>query len=152
MKTTFFLPGLLILTLSVSSKAQTLEDLNWMSGYWVSSEGGATLEELWMPASGGMMVGLNRSVYANGRSAFEYLRIAESDSSIVYLASPGGSVPVPFILKEVTDSKAVFENLEHDFPQRIIYSVSGDQLTARIEDESGAKGQQWIWRKANFKP
>jgi hypothetical protein len=152
MKTTCFLLSLLGLTLSGSLQAQTLEDLNWMSGYWVASEGGTTLEELWMPASGGIMVGLNRSVYVNGRSAFEYLRIAESGSSVVYLASPGGAVPVPFTLKKVTDTKAVFENLEHDFPQRIIYSLSGDQLTTRIEDKSGAKCQQWIWSKANFKP
>lgn len=152
MKTTCFLLSLLVLSLSGSSKAQTLEDLNWMSGYWVASKGGATLEELWMPASGGMMVGLNRSAYANGRSMFEYLRIAETDSSIVYLASPGGAVAVPFTLTTVTSTRAVFENLAHDFPQRIIYSLSGDQLTARIEDESGEKGQQWTWRKTNFKP
>lgn len=152
MKITYSLPGLLAFILSVSATAQTLEDLSWMSGYWVASRQGASYEELWMPAAGGVMLGLNRHINASGRSTFEYLRIAETDSSIVYLASPEGAAAVPFTLTTITSTSAVFENLTHDFPQRIIYSLSGDQLTARIEDESGKKGQQWSWSKASFKP
>ena len=149
MKSIFSLliPGILI---CAPVQAQTLEDLDWMSGYWKLSQGGTTLEELWTPAAGGMMVGLNRTVYANGRASFEFLRIVQTDSSIVYLASPGGASPTPFSLTEVSDSKAVFENLAHDFPQRIIYSLNGNQLTARIEDESGEKGMQWTWTNASF--
>lgn len=150
MKTGSFLLSWLALILSGSLQAQTLEDLNWMSGYWVASKDGVTYEELWTTASGGIMVGLNRSVYADGRSAFEYLRIVESGSSIVYLASPEGRAPVPFTLKQVSRARAVFENLEHDFPQRLIYSLSGDKLTARIEDISGVKSQQWSWSKTDF--
>jgi hypothetical protein len=42
----------------------------------------------------------------------------------------------------------VFENPEHDYPQRIIYQREGNLLIARIEGEvSGeAKGQQWQWQ------
>ena len=149
MKSIFLLLTLLVIIPGTLS-AQTLEDLDWMSGYWKLSQGGATLEELWTPASGGMMVGVNRTVYPNGRASFEFLRIVKTDSSIVYLASPGGASPTAFTLTEVTGSKAVFENLEHDFPQRIIYSLAGNQLTARIEDESGEKGMQWTWTKTNL--
>jgi len=51
----------------------------------------------------------------------------------------------------LTSEKVVFENLSHDFPQRIIYSRAGDKLTARIEDESGEKGMQWSWTKMELK-
>lgn len=132
------------------TQAQTLSDLDWMSGYWTSSENGTTMEELWMPASGGMMLGLHRDVFANGRSSFENIRIIETKNGIVYLASPGGQSATPFSLKEATAQRVIFENLEHDFPQRIIYSREGNTLTARIEDESGEKGMQWTWTKANF--
>ena len=39
----------------------------------------------------------------------------------------------------VTDREARFENLEHDFPQRIIYRRDGDSLTGRIEGVSMGK-------------
>ncbi|MEQ9309661.1 MAG: DUF6265 family protein [Balneolaceae bacterium] len=132
------------------TQAQTLSELDWMTGYWTSSEKGSTMEELWTPASGGMMLGLHRDVFANGRSSFENIRIIETKNGIVYLASPGGQPATPFTLKEVSAQKAIFENLEHNFPQRIIYSREGNTLTARIEDESGEKGMQWTWTKANF--
>ncbi len=142
---------LLVLTLfSFSIQAQSLSDLNWMAGYWTSSENGTTMEELWTPYAGGLLVGLHRDVFGNGRSSFEFLRIVQSEKDIVYLASPSGRPATPFTLKELSGQKAVFENLEHDFPQRIIYSREGDTLTARIEDKSGDKGMQWTWTKTKF--
>jgi hypothetical protein len=53
-------------------------------------------------------------------------------------------------LVKKTDSSVVFENLEHDYPQRIIYSLepSGD-LRARVEGIRGGKLEfdEWLWHK-----
>lgn len=142
----------LILTVFIvqTAAAQDLTDLDWMAGYWTSSENGAAMEELWTESSGGMLIGIHRDVFGNGGSSFEYLRIVNSGDGIVYLASPGGRPATPFTLTELKDKKVVFENLENDFPQRIIYSRKGDELTARIEDQSGEKGMQWTWTKTQF--
>ena len=145
---TLILTSLLLISTSLS--AQSIADLSWMNGYWTNAQNGNSSEELWSSPDGGIMVGLNRGVYANGRSSFEFLRIVESEGKVVYLASPGGQTPTPFTLTEVNGEKAVFENLEHDFPQRIIYSRDSDKLTARIENASGEKGMQWTWIKTNF--
>lgn len=133
-----------------SSSAQTLSDLDFLTGNWTGTQGGVTMQEVWTSSPGGIMVGLHKDVFPNGRSSFEFLRIVETEHGITYLASPGGSEPTPFTLKEVSGTKAVFENLEHDFPQRIIYSLSGEKLTARIEDVTGEKGMQWTWTRTNF--
>ncbi|GAB5409903.1 MAG: hypothetical protein BalsKO_22680 [Balneolaceae bacterium] len=130
--------------------AQSLSDLSWMAGYWTSSEKGTTMEELWTIESGGLMLGLHRDVFSNGRSSFEFLNISKIENKITYIAQPRGGTGTHFHLIEVSDSRAVFENLEHDFPQRIIYSREGNKLIARIEDESGEKGMQWTWTKTNF--
>ncbi len=141
----------LLLSVSGALSAQKLSDLDWMAGYWTSaSPSGATMEELWTPSAGNLMLGLHRDVFPNGRSSFEYLRIVNTSEGIVYLASPGGGQPTPFNLKKSEPNRVVFENLNHDFPQRIIYSREGDKLTARIEDESGEKGMQWTWTKASM--
>ncbi len=80
--------------------------------------------------------------------SWEFMRIEARESGLVYLASPGGRAPAtPFDLVELGDRRAVFENLEHDFPNRIIYSVVGDTLRARIEGHGDdAPGpMEWAW-------
>ena len=143
---------LTILTLlsSGSLSAQTMTDLNFLAGNWTGSQGGASMQEIWTSSSGGILVGLHKDVFPNGRSSFEFLRIVETEKGITYLASPGGSKPTPFPLKEVNDKKAVFENLDHDFPQRIIYELQSDKLMVRIEDASGEKGKGWVWTKTEI--
>ncbi len=58
--------------------------------------------------------------------AFEYLRIVERDGGLVYIAQPGGKTPTEFVLTEITDSRAVFDNPRHDYPKRIVYELSSD--------------------------
>ena len=43
----------------------------------------------------------------------------------------------------------VFENPEHDYPQRILYLRDGDELTARIEGTAGGveKSSEWTWTR-----
>lgn len=155
MKKLLSLVLLMILTGITQLNAQTpdpaLPELAWLTGYWTSTQDGTAIEELWTNGSGYMMLGVHRDVYANGRSAFEYLRIMRTREGIVYVASPGGQPGTTFTMTENNDQKVVFENLEHDFPQRIIYSRSEDTLTARIEDESGEKSMEWVWTKTKPK-
>ncbi|MFY0683281.1 MAG: hypothetical protein JXR20_01915 [Balneola sp.] len=146
----FFLLGC-CLNLMAQTPDPSLPELAWLSGYWTSSEDGTTIEELWTNGSGYMMLGVHRDVFANGRSSFEYLRIMRTRDGIVYVASPGGRSGTTFTMIENKDQKVVFENLENDFPQRIIYSRAGDTLTARIENEAGDKSMQWIWTKTKPK-
>lgn len=141
---------LLFLFSATSIYGQTLSDLDFLAGNWTGSQGGASMQEIWTTSPGGIMVGLHKDVFPNGRSSFEFLRIVNTESGITYLASPGGSEPTSFPLKEVKGTKAIFENLDHDFPQRIIYTRQNDQLTVRIEDASGEKGMGWVWSKTEI--
>jgi hypothetical protein len=136
-----------ITALKAQTPDPTLPELSWMTGYWTSTEDGTTVEEFWTNGSGYMMLGVHRDVYANGRSSFEYLRIMRTREGIVYVASPGGRPGTTFSMTENKDQRVVFENLENDFPQRIIYSRTDDELTARIENEAGDKSMEWIWTK-----
>ena len=148
--TTLFL---LFLLLNLPVYAQTpdpaVPELSWLSGYWTSNDNGATTEELWTHGAGYMMLGLHRDVSANGRSSFEYLRIVQTRDGLAYIATPNGRTSTSFALKEHGDQRVVFENPEHDFPQRIIYSRRGDKLTARIEGGEGENLQhmEWTWTK-----
>ena len=102
-------------------------DLAWLAGPWVGTRSsGSSIEERWSPALGGAMLAMSRTVSRGKMSAFEYLRIVERDSGLVYIAQPGGAPPTVFVLTELTTSRAVFDNPRHDYPKRIVYELSAD--------------------------
>lgn len=93
------------------------------------------------------MIGLNQSTRESQKPFYEYLRMeVTDDGSIVYFASPMGRDETPFAVKELSDQAVVFENLDNEFPQRIIYRREGDQLKALIEgvrSDGQTLSQQW---------
>ena len=116
------------------AKAQ-VSDLDWLSGAWTGTRGSSgttSIEERWSPPLGGSMLGISRTVSRDKMSAFEYLRIVERDSGLVYVAQPNGGSPTEFILTEWDSTQAVFENPRHNYPKRIAYERSADSLTATI--------------------
>ncbi len=108
------------------------EDFGWLSGHWCSDSQGARTEELWLPMAGGVMLALNRTVASGRTTGFEYLRIFSDAQGTRYVAQPGGRPPTSFTLVTRGQGWARFENLKHDFPQRIEYRRDGDALTAEI--------------------
>ena len=115
--------------------------LSWLEGAWIDPEGGArTVEEHWIVPRGGLMLGVNRSIRDGQAIAFEFLRIEKrDDESIVYVAQPNGRSPgTDFPLVEHSENRAVFRNPDHDFPDTLIYERVGDDLTIRVEGQSGA--------------
>lgn len=127
-----------------------LDSLAWLAGYWVGEQEGAEIEEYWMEPKGNLMLGLHRDLLPAGNVVFEYLRIEKAPQGTVYVASPGGGESTPFVLASTGERRAVFENLEHDFPQRIIYWREGDQLGARIEGDTpeGRSSIEWSFKLA----
>jgi hypothetical protein len=108
------------------------------------------VQESWLGPRGKMMVAVNLTSSAK-RSSFEFLRIVESPAGLAYLASPGGKTPVEFKMKEMADKRVVFENLAHDFPQRVMYWIEPDgAMIARIEGTAAGKlrGMQWRFELA----
>lgn len=129
--------------------AASLDDLAWMTGYWV----GEGSEEFWTAPAGGMLVGIHRDVFPNGKSFFEYLRIEADSAGIVYQASPRGSEPVPFRLKSWSKQRVSFENLRHDYPHRIIYWLDADgALHSRVEGmrQGKRRSSEWAWRRSDI--
>ncbi|HPF26998.1 MAG TPA: DUF6265 family protein [Steroidobacteraceae bacterium] len=125
-----------------------IESLAWLTGHWTYAREGATNEELWLPADAGLMLGVNRSITAAGKRSFEQLRIEERAAGVFLIAAPGGEDPTEFKLTSSAPRRALFENPEHDFPQRIHYERVDDTLRARVEGSADGKplSQSWTWR------
>ena len=117
-----------------------IEDLGWIAGCWESSDKGVLISEQWMKPAGGMMMGMGRTVKSGKTTTFEFVRIVQDASGIAYVAKPAeNATETPFKLVKWSAAEAIFENVEHDFPQRVIYRRSGDKLLPRIEGTVGGK-------------
>jgi hypothetical protein len=134
-----------LLILPVIEQGQTqrydLDSLAWLGGCWNGGGDTRVYQEHWMKPSGKTMLGMSRNV-ANGRTVeYEFLRLhEEANGEIFYTAHPSGQNETSFKLVKLKEGEAVFENPEHDFPQRIIYKLEDNgSLNARIEGKSKGK-------------
>lgn len=123
-------------------KPASIDQLSWMSGCWASDGAEAGSGEQWMRPAGGEMLGMSRFVRGGKAVAFEFTRIFENETgSLTFFAAPSGQASHTFDLAILSASEVVFEDPEHDFPQRILYRlVEPDRMLGRIEGVS--KGEQ----------
>lgn len=106
----------------------------WLAGCWELRRGARTTLEMWMPPDGGMMLGASRTVVGGTVREYELLRLTAREGRLTYTAMPSGQRTTDFTTPAAPADPLVFENLAHDFPQRIVYRRAGaDSLIARIE-------------------
>ena len=129
-----------------------IASLSWLAGAWGGDDAGTFNEETWIAPKGGTMLAVHRDVKGGKIIAFEFLRIEERGDSLVYVASPEGKPPTPFMLVESGATRVVFENEAIEFPRRILYFRDGGTLHARIEGTHGGKpaAKEWIWTRLSL--
>jgi hypothetical protein len=142
-RTTLAFALLLVAALTLAPAAGaadgTLDQLSWLAGCWKSDTGEAGSVEQWMPAAGGSLIGMSRTVKGGKTVAWEFMRIANTpEGKLAFFAQPSGQQPASFTVLKQSATEVVFENPAHDFPQRVIYRFeSPDKLRASIEGMRG---------------
>ena len=129
-------------------------DLGWLSGYWLSCENGREVSETWSDRRGGLMLGTNIALRGSGEAGWEQMRIAPSTEGapgrLSFFAQPGGQSAAEFPMARAGAGEIVFENADHDFPQRVIYRRDGARLVGRIEGrvDGQERSAQWHFEAA----
>jgi hypothetical protein len=125
----------------------------WLAGCWRAVNGEPGTAEHWMPPAGGTLIGMGRTVRQGRTVEHEFLQIRETpEGKLVYIAQPSGQSMAQFTAVRVGERYVVFENLEHDFPQRILYRLEADgRLHARIEGtvKGTLKGVDFLMMRAS---
>lgn len=106
--------------------SHSIENVQWMAGCWENVREGFSMEEQWMKPGGRAMLGVNRSVRGDRMVAYEFLRIEEREGILHLIPKPSGQAEATFRAVEVQESSVLFENPDHDFPQRIGYRLQED--------------------------
>lgn len=128
------------LFIAISANAQTnlnTTDLNWLEGNWQIdiSEANIKVFETWKRGEGNSYIGEGYVLKGKDTIVREVIKIEKIGLHWVYIAQINDNAPVLFTLKvESTAKQLVFENLEHDNPQRVRYTfISKDEMMARTE-------------------
>jgi hypothetical protein len=123
--------SLLVASLSQSAGIQRVA---WLQGCWLATSPQRLIEETWTLPRGNSMLGTSRTLRGDSLVEFELVVLRQVAGVLTYEAHPSGQPSASFPAREITDSLVIFENVTHDFPQRIGYRrVHADSLVAWIE-------------------
>ena len=126
--------------LSVHAQNASLANFAGLAGCWERNDRGSLITEMWMKPAGTSLIGSGRTVKNGKTTDYEFLRIEQREDAIYYVAKPRTNAQeTAFKLKTSSINEFVFENPEHDFPQRILYKINGDSLAARIDGTRNGK-------------
>lgn len=120
---------------AAAAELPSMASLDWLSGCWASDGGEPGSGEFWTPLAGDTLFGISRTVRDGRTAAHEFVQIRPlPEGGIAYIALPSGQAQAAFRLVSVNGREAVFENPDHDFPQRVGYRLEdGGRLAAWIE-------------------
>ena len=112
-----------------------MKNVRWVEGEWKGRVKGGMMFEKWVMGDDSVLTGTSCILVSSDTVFSETMKIEERDGNIYYVVNVAHNKgPVSFKLIECGPGGCVFENLEHDFPTRIVYANTvGDMLLARIE-------------------
>lgn len=119
----------------------SVENLAWLQGCWEGG-GASRFSEQWMRPEGGTMLAMSRTIKGTKTVSHEFMRVwTDEEGHIFFTAYPSGQPGATFTLVRLSNEEVVFENPDHDFPQRIIYRKSDGGVTGRIEGTAEGKSR-----------
>jgi hypothetical protein len=114
--------------------AQDESILKLFPGKWKMDIANTEIYEEWIIENDNELIGKSYTVDEGKEMINETLYLKKFGDQWAYIAIPSEQSITLFALVEHLPKKFIFENKEHDFPQRIIYEFhKGGKLTSAIE-------------------
>lgn len=122
---------------SQSFSENDFKNLHSLQGLWKMETGRGAIYEEWQVNADNKLTGRSYRITNADTIIMERIELYRQGIDIIYspiVTDQNNQQPVAFKLISNTDGRYVFENKEHDYPQRVIYNlVSKDTVHARIE-------------------
>jgi hypothetical protein len=148
MKNHFSLSALILIFSVVTAFGQSdlcIKKFSWLTGKWSMTKNGAAIIEQWSFLNGSLkcmsyeVKGIDTTLIENasiscigGKSVFTYYPEKKEKEE--------KAEPVHFVLISEANNIYIFENKEHDFPQRVVYQrVNDTECHAWIEGMENGK-------------
>lgn len=108
----------------------------WLIGNWENKTDQGTLSENWEKTNDSVFHGQSYFIKKKDTLHSELVELSQKGEELIYspvVKGQNNDLPVAFKLTSATANQLVFENLAHDFPQRISYKrITADSLLAEI--------------------
>jgi len=152
MKKVFTIIGISILLVSCNSKEinkTEIKKLKWLIGGWENITNKMEMYESWEMKNDTVFYGESFALVNSDTVFFETMLLEQIGNDLLLTPTTknqNDGNPITFKLISSIEGEFIFENKEHDFPQRIVYSnPKPDSLFAYIE---GTKDGEY--RKTEF--
>lgn len=124
-----------------SETCHDLASLDWLLGNWRAIQDKAIVLESWQKVSPYSFEGEGITTFAKSDKAAskETLRLVEMSGEVFYMAKiKSNPLPVAFRMTTCSADQAIFENPNHDFPQRLDYQRQGsNRIKVAVTDLTG---------------
>lgn len=125
----------------VGAECSSLSVANWLLGDWEDRRQDRVISESWQRISDRTFEGKGKT-YSIARELVvndEVLRIVSMQDDVFFIAKVrNNEFPVAFKLTSCADRRLIFENPDHDFPNKIIYRrEQEDEIKVRVSGDSG---------------
>ena len=140
-----------LLVCPLSGLAQTA-DFSWLAGKWKMDSDRAEVYEEWQKDGEHRLKGESYVIRDNQKQVNEVLFVEKFEDQWAYIALPKGQTITLFALISSENNEFIFENKEHDFPQRIIYHlVNENEINASVEGMKNGEPKtiQFKFKKVN---
>jgi hypothetical protein len=128
---------LLTLVSCLKSKEKSkIVGADWLLGKWENNSENGNLLETWKKVNDSIYSG--ESYFIKGKDTLhsEQIKLEQKGENLLYIATVKGQnndEAVTFIHNATIEKQLVFENLKHDYPQKISYFIiSKDNLAIEI--------------------
>lgn len=132
--------GLILCLFGPALQAQFVkaDSIDWLIGNWKGRSQEGIVIEKWKRMDNDSFIGEGYIVVQGDSVVREHIVMMPFSKFWVYIAQVNQQPPVLFTLVKNENGKLIFENKEHDFPQRIMYSrLDEDRLKIRVEGYVG---------------
>lgn len=131
--------------LASTFQADPFQSLLSLQGTWEMKTSRGSIFEEWTQTDDKLLQGKSYLLKGADTVLLERIQLKEDGKNVYYIPTvqnQNNQQPIAFTMISSSESRFVFENKQHDFPQRIIYRfVTTDSIVARIEGTKNGKEQ-----------
>jgi hypothetical protein len=118
----------------------SIERVRWLQGCWATERDGRIIEAQWLPPRASSMLGVGRTTRGATLVEYEMVLIRERGGQLSYETHPSDQQPGLFMSDAIDERSIEFENLKHEFPQRIGYErTASGQLLVWMDGRQGGQ-------------
>ena len=121
---------------SDSTKNEKIKAASWLIGSWANKSADGSLTENWVELNDSTFQAQSYYVKEKDTLHFESIILQQKGKYLIYNAAVKGQnndQPIAFKLSPGTAKELIFENLKHDYPQKISYTkITAGSMIAKI--------------------